>query len=142
MAEVYNSSIMLRIFFVVLLCGLAGYAQAPVPTKSEPAYEMTTYVVGFLSRGPNWTPDDTEETRKLQEGHMANIRRMADEEKLVVAGPFRDGGDLRGMFIFSGVSLEEAKRMVDRDPAVQAGRLELKLYTWMAAKGIRIDPPR
>src|ERR1700752_4210264 len=61
--------------------------------KAELKYEMTTYFVGILKRGPKWTAEVTEETKKLQEGHMANIRKMADAGKLLVAGPFMDNTD-------------------------------------------------
>ena len=44
---------------------------------------------------------------------MANIRKMAATGKLIVAGPFEDNGDLRGVFIFQGVTVEEAKSMTD-----------------------------
>ena len=107
----------------------------------EPTYDMDHYVVGFLKRGPKWTPQSTPETQRIQDGHMANIRRMAAIGKLVVAGPFEDNGDLRGMFIFK-CSLEEAKREAEQDPAVQAGRLILELHPWFAAKGIKPDPPK
>ena len=40
---------------------------------------------------------------------MANIRKMAATGKLIVAGPFSDNGDLRGVFIFHHTSMEEAK---------------------------------
>jgi uncharacterized protein YciI len=67
---------------------------------------------------------------------------MADTGKLIVAGPFTDGaGDLRGILIFHGVTLDEAKAMIAEDPAVRAGRLEIELKPWMAAKGLKVDPP-
>jgi uncharacterized protein len=103
---------------------------------------MTTYVVGFLYRGPKWTPEVTPETQKIQEGHMANIRKMAKEGKLILAGPFADNTDLRAMFVFLTDSTEEARKLCDGDPAIQAGRLRVELHPWYSAKGIRVDPPK
>src|SRR5262249_43696316 len=71
-------------------------------------YEMTTYQVAFLRKGPAWTPGDTPERQKLQEAHLAHIQSMAVSGKLLVAGPFTDDGDLRGMFVFRTDTLEEA----------------------------------
>lgn len=116
---------------------------APAALRAaEPAeeWEMTTYQVAFLLRGPNWTPTETEETKAIQKGHMENIRKMAATGKLVIAGPFADGGDLRGLFIFRVDSLEEAKAMAEQDPAVQAGRLKLEWHPWFAAKNIVVTP--
>jgi uncharacterized protein YciI len=113
------------------------YVQAQEPPK----YEMTNYVVGFLYKGPKWTAESTEETRKIQQGHMANIKRMAETGKLIVAGPFTDNGDLRGMYIFQGVSMEQAREMVDADPAIQAGRMIVRLHPWFAGKGLNVPPP-
>jgi uncharacterized protein YciI len=101
---------------------------------------MTTYYVGFLYRGAKWTPEETEETRKIQEGHMANIQRMGAEGKLVIAGPFTDDGSLRGLYVFRASSAEEAKALVESDPAVKAGRLRFELHPWYAAKNITVTP--
>lgn len=101
--------------------------------------EMTTYYVGFLYRGARWTPGETRELQRLQEEHLANIRRLADSGKLLLAGPFTDGGDLRGMFVFKVDSMEEAKALADGDPAVKAGRLRVELHPWYSAKGIRVE---
>jgi uncharacterized protein len=110
--------------------------------KPGPTYEMTTYIMGLLRKGPNWTGADTPETQRLQEGHMANIQKMADTGKLIVAGPFGDNGDLRGVFIFEKVSLDEARSMVAADPAVKAGRFIMELHPWFAAAGLRVNPPK
>jgi uncharacterized protein YciI len=128
---------------------LASIAAAPnaeqAAAREEPGvgpggYEMTTYYVGFLYRGAKWTPEETAETSKLQEAHMANIRRMGAEGKLVIAGPFADNGDLRGLYVFRVGSAEEAKALVESDPAVQAGRLRFELHPWYAAKNITVTP--
>lgn len=122
---------------------LALFLLSALPTfaQNEPTYEMTNYVVGFLHKGPNWTPESTEETKRIQEGHMANITKMAVTGKLIVAGPFTDNGDLRGMFIFKEVTIEQAREMVNADPAIQEGRLVVRLHPWFAAKGLSVPPP-
>ena len=94
------------------------------------------YVFGILVRGPKWTPEENEETKKLQAGHMANIGRLAREGKLVLAGPFEDGGERRGVFIFKVPTLEEAQRLTDTDPAVAAGRLRIQLHRWSVPEGM------
>lgn len=117
-----------------ILLAAAAFGQAP-------KYEMDNYVVGLFVRGPKWTPGITPESTKIQEGHMANIQRMADTGKLIVAGPFSGNNDTyRGMLIFK-TTLEDAKQMVAEDPAVKAGRLTLELYPWFAAKGLKVAPP-
>jgi uncharacterized protein YciI len=119
-----------------------GLAPGEEPAAPPPKYEMTTYYVGLLYRGARWTPEITPETQKIQEGHMANIRKMAAAGKLVVAGPFSDDGDLRGMFVFTTASLEEARALCDQDPAIRAGRLKIELHPWYAAAGIKVNPPK
>ncbi len=109
-------------------------------TESQKAPEipegMTVYYMGLLSRGPKWTPEKTAETNRIQEEHMAHIRSMGESGKLVIAGPFLDGGQLRGIFVFKVSTLEEAKAMAEADPAVKAGRLQVEIHPWMVAKGI------
>ena len=124
-----------------LACLLLG-AGGQVTKKAEPQYEMTTYVVGFFHKGPHWTAEETAETRRIQEGHLANFRRMAEAGKLVVAGPFKDPGDLRGMLIFKLDSVEQARVLMDADPAVKSGRLTLDLHPWLAAAGLRVSGPK
>jgi len=104
-------------------------------------YEMTTYYLALLHRGPNWTAAVTPEAEAIQRAHLANIRQMAESGKLVLAGPFTDESDLLGIFVFQGVTREEAARLCANDPAVKAGRLRVELHPWYAAKGIRVDPP-
>jgi uncharacterized protein YciI len=108
--------------------------------KAAPQIEMAVYYVGFLYRGPKWTAEETPEVERIQKEHMANIRKMAESGKLILAGPFTDGGNLRGMFVFRADSLEEAKAMAEADPAVKAGRLVVEMHPWFSAKGINIDP--
>ena len=117
-----------------------GSAAAEDPKAGPGGFEMTTYYVGVLYRGAKWTPEETSETRRLQEAHMANIQKMAAEGKLVIAGPFTDNGDLRGLYVFRAASAEEAKALVESDPVVQAGRLRFEIHPWYAARNITVTP--
>src|SRR5262245_43454352 len=98
-------------------------AAAPqkLPDVGPGGFEMTTYYVGCLYKGSRWTPQSTPETEKLQQAHLDNILRMEREGKLVVAGPFLDNGDLRGLYVFRVASIEEAQAFANSDPAIQAG---------------------
>jgi uncharacterized protein YciI len=125
----------ISIWLMAILLGAAMPASAAGPPAE---YEMTTYYVAFLYKGPAWSPEETPERAKIQEGHMANIQKMAATGKLLVAGPFTDDGDLRGLFVFGTSSLEEAKAMAEQDPAVKAGRLRFEWHPWFAAKNITV----
>src|ERR1051325_2022065 len=94
------------------------------------------YIFGLLVRGPKWTKEETGATKKIQEGHPANINTLAEAGKLVLAGPFEDGWERRGIFIFKGDSLEEAQALTGTDPAVMAGRLKIELHPWSVPKGM------
>lgn len=125
---------MLVLFFA------ASPSEPSTEAQEKPqGYEMTTYYVGLLYRGPKSTPEVTAETERIQEEHMANIRKMAASGKLILAGPFTDDGKLRGMFVFQVGSLDEAKALAEADPAVKAGRLVVEMHPWFSAKGIRVD---
>lgn len=101
---------------------------------------MVEYQLAFLAAGPNRKPDSDPGTQKIQEGHMAHIRKMAEAGQLVAAGPFADDGALRGIYVFKLSSLEEARQVAAADPAVQAGRLTLDLHAWLVADGV-LPPP-
>jgi uncharacterized protein YciI len=103
--------------------------------KTAPPPRFVTYYLAFLLRGPEWTPDQTPELERLQEAHLANIRRLAETGKLVVAGPFSDGGTLRGVFVFKTETLDEATSLAESDPAVQARRLVLEFHPWLVPAG-------
>lgn len=101
-----------------------------VPTK------LTTAYLALLTRGAKWTPEKTPATEQLQKAHLANINRLAAMKKLVVAGPFGDDGQLRGIFVFKVASIDEARALTETDPAVQAGRLAIDLHPWLVPEGI------
>lgn len=103
--------------------------------KPAPPTKTATYYFSFLRHGPKWTPEKTPETEKLQAAHMANINAMAKTGKLVIAGPFENGGDYAGVYVFKVSSLEEAKSLAESDPAIKAGRLVAEVHPWLVPEG-------
>lgn len=98
-------------------------------------YGMRKYIFAYLKAGPNRDQDSTESVR-LQNAHMENIGRMAQEGKLVLAGPFLDDGEVRGFYIFAVETIAEAEQLVETDPAIQAGRLKMELHPWYGSAAL------
>lgn len=100
---------------------------------------MRSYVMAFLKRGPNQSLDSAQRAELLK-AHLANIRRMADMGKLVLAGPFSDTTDLAGIYVFDVASVDEARELTGTDPAIQAGRFVMELHPWYGPAMLRRIP--
>jgi uncharacterized protein YciI len=96
--------------------------------------EMKRYWLVLLKKGPNKTQDSIS-AAKIQEGHMANINRLAKEGKIIMAGPMGTDGDLRGIFIMNCKDSSEVEQIVNTDTAVITGRLKMEYYPWWSEKG-------
>lgn len=112
-------------------------APAPAPALDP---DLTIYYVCLLTKGANAGLGTPEERRKNQAAQNAYISRLAQEGKLLVAGPFADNFEWKGIYIFKCASLEEAKAMAVLDPAVLAGRLKFEIHPWITEKGSIRDP--
>ncbi|MGE5177065.1 MAG: YciI family protein [Hyphomicrobiales bacterium] len=105
-----------------------------------PAWAMRTYVLVLIYRGP-YAPATDEERDRLFHQHLASNARLHEEGKLILAGPMRDSGDLRGIFVFDSESPEEVEGWCAGDPAIAAGVFRIEIHPWYSAKGITIVPP-
>ena len=104
------------------------------------AMGMALYYVYLLKKGPTWSADSTPEIDALQEAHLANMRRLREEGKLVLNGPLLDSfqlsGEIRGIGVLKAASMEEAQAWIGTDPMVKVDRLVFELHAWMVPKGV------
>jgi len=106
--------------------------------KANMPLEFQTLYFGFLKKGPNRKEGDdkTPEVQNLQKAHIANINRLAETKKLVMAGPFGDDGELKGVFVFRVESLKEAQDLAATDPMIKIDRLRIELHPWQIPQGV------
>ena len=98
------------------------------------AFDVYTLV---LLRRPSDAPEMPEvELDALQARHLAYRADLRRQGLLVVNGPLGEQSDIsfRGLSIFA-CGLDEAARLSDADPSVQAGRLAYDLMEWWVAAG-------
>jgi uncharacterized protein YciI len=103
------------------------------------AFDVYTLV---LLRRPQDAPEMPDhELDALQARHLAYRARLRRDGVLVANGPLDEQSDpsLRGLSIFS-CDLDEARRLSDLDPSVQAGRLAYDVFEWWVAAGTLAFP--
>jgi uncharacterized protein YciI len=126
---------------IVVALATVALAQS-VPTGAPAASESYFfYQLVLLNRAANAPQLDQEAGQKLQEAHMANIRKLAKEGKLVLAGPFLDDTPLRGIFVLKTESQTEAAKWTLTDPSVRSNRLVPEIHTWIQTTGTFSRPP-
>lgn len=100
-------------------------------------YGMKAYTIIMLTTG-SAKIDDKAKMGELMKGHMTNIGKLANEGKIIVAGPFleKNKENYRGMFIFNTKSKEEAESWVKTDPAVAAGVFSYEIFPWYGSAAL------
>ena len=112
-------------------------SSSPAPHASAAPIQFDSFILVLLVRPANAPDLPKAELDQLQEGHMANMRRLADEGKLFKAGPTEDfsGRNVRGIFVMKTDSVDQAREWVATDPSVKAGRLTPEFLKWSVQKG-------
>jgi uncharacterized protein YciI len=95
---------------------------------------MQKYFIAFLKRGPNRS-QTKDETDSLQNLHLEHLGLMYEQGFADISGPFGDDGDIRGITIYNTPTFEMADSLANMDPMVKAGRLQIEIHPWWAAKG-------
>jgi uncharacterized protein YciI len=89
-------------------------------------------VIVFLNKKADAEKLSEDASKKIMDGHMANINQLAKEGKLVAAGPFEGGG---GIFVMKTSSVDEATKWINTDPGVQAKRWNVEVLPFTPRQG-------
>ncbi|KDA00682.1 YCII domain-containing protein [Hyphomonas polymorpha PS728] len=114
-------------------CASAG--KTPAATATPPAYDaalaerlgaddlgMRSYVLAILKTGPQDAAiTDKDQRAELFAGHFSNMGRLAEDGKLVLAGPLGGEDGRRGLFILNTAYIATAQEWVASDPTIEAG---------------------
>ena len=121
----------------LVLGSVAGAAAAPPAAPAYDAelaartgaddYGMRGYVLVVLKTGPTRVPDGPERDEMFR-GHFANMKRLSDEGKLVLAGPFDGVDGWRGLFVFATRDIEEARQLAASDPVLVKGEMVAEFH--------------
>ncbi|KJD36624.1 phenylalanyl-tRNA synthetase subunit alpha [Tamlana sedimentorum] len=105
-----------------------------VDEETKDTVIMQQYFIAFLKKGPIRGQNE-EEAADLQKEHLAHLKKMYDLGYADISGPFGDDGTIRGITIYNVPTLKMADSLANSDPMVKAGRLEIEIHPWWAAKG-------
>ena len=141
--KIYSMKYSLVIFSIMLMT-ISVMAQKTNPNyDSELAtklgaddYGMKTYVFVLLKTGSNESTDKVVRDSCFA-GHMSNIERLVEEEKLIVAGPMeKNDNTYRGIFILNVTTIDEASLLLESDAAIKAKYLEPEMYVWYGSAAL------
>lgn len=121
----------------------APAAEAPSPSYDETLAKaagademgMRKYVLVILKSSPTPVPKGPERDEMFR-GHFANMKRLAAEGKLVLAGPLDGKDGWRGLFVLATEDLEEAARLVATDPVVAEGEMVPELHAFYGSAAL------
>ena len=131
---------------LLLLAGGALAADAPASPAFDEAlaetlgadeYGMRQYVLVILKTGPTPVPAGAARDEMFR-GHFANMKRLAAEGKLALAGPLDGVDGWRGLFILAVDDLEEAAALVATDPVVIQGEMIAEYHAYYGSAALML----
>lgn len=138
---------LIPLVFALIFSTICGFAQAP-EKPSNPNYDsvlatrlgadergMRQYVMCFLKTGPLKVTDEAKRG-ELMKGHFGMINRLAAEGKLIVAGPFIEGGEFRGIYLFDVKTIDDAKKLTETDPSIKEGYFKVEFIKWYGSAAL------
>lgn len=133
---------------LAVLTALSACGVPPARAESPPGYDaalaerlgadelgMRHYVFVLLKTGPNPMPAGPARDEMFR-GHFANMKRLADEGLLLLAGPFDGVDGWRGLFVFAVKDIDEAKRLAASDPVLARGEMVAEYHRFYGSAAL------
>jgi len=133
-----------------LLAAPAATAQTAAPTAAPapPAYDealaralgaddygMRPYVLVILKTGPRPVPAGPARDEMFR-GHFANMKRLAGEGKLALAGPLDGVEGRRGIFVMAVADIAEARTLTETDPVIVHGEMVAEYHKYYGSAAL------
>jgi len=131
------------------LAAICGFAQTPDKPQNPnydaelakktgaDEYGMKSYVLVILKSSATPVPKGAERDAMFA-GHFANMKRLAGEGKLALAGPLDGVDGWRGLFVLAVSNIEEAKKLVATDPVIIKGEMIAEYHKWRGSAALML----
>lgn len=115
----------------------AGYDASLATRLGADEYGMRQYVLVVLKTGPNRMPPGPQRDEMFR-GHFANMKRLSEEGKLALAGPFDGVDGWRGLFVFAVRDIDEAKQLAATDPVLVKGEMVAEYHKYYGSAALML----
>ena len=113
-----------------------SYNQRLADSLGADEYGMKMYSLVILKTGVS-SSLSKKESDSIFVGHLHNIQRLAKEGKLVAAGPLgKNDKNYRGIFILNTKTIDEAKQLLQTDPAIYHKLLDVEVFQWYGSAAL------
>lgn len=80
---------------------------------------------------------DKEKSKEFRPQHLAFLKQMRDEKKILMNGPFTDGTG--GLVIYAAANLDEATSYLKQDPYIINGARDWEIHEWVMETDVEFD---
>ncbi|MBO9205089.1 MULTISPECIES: YciI family protein [Niastella] len=95
------------------------------------------YTLVVLMKGENYGLSDT--PRIIQSEHLPYVFEQRRDNHMVLTMPIKDNdSNLAAIAIYNTIDKEEVKRLMDKDPAIEAGIFEYEIVTGLGLPGDKL----
>jgi uncharacterized protein YciI len=100
--------------------------------------ELEEFELVILRRPARPPSYDEKTSHRIQQEHRAYLAGLRESGHVVVNGPVVEQPDesLRALVVLRTGSLADARRLMDADPAIRAGRFEAEIMHWRCPPGL------
>jgi uncharacterized protein len=131
---------MRKLLFTLLFGGLSAGLSAQRTfdvTIADSTYHMKQYWFVLYTAG-DAAPLDSATSAATLKAHLEHQGEQSKRGLIVMAGPFGDQSDWRGLLLYDCDTKEEVEGYLRSDPFVRAGQLKYEIHPWYGSVGTRL----
>lgn len=91
------------------------------------------YVLLLLTKGENYGINDT--PRIIQSEHLPYVFKQREDGIMLLTMPVMDDSNIAAIAVYNTTDKAEVKKLVDKDPAIQAGIFNYEIITALGLPG-------